>query len=165
DPADSPHSSPSASSTPQSPVLPWEVIERAIDLCAGDKATLCALALTCSHLHPRSLFVLFTNVDIQSQDQLMKFHDAVQAAPHLQSVVQSLSFPWDNFSPFSLLSILPGLRHVTFDGISSVNTDDRQLSQLTPLGGRQFAAGLRSLTIRRASFPMPIAFLNFISTF
>ncbi|TBU38360.1 hypothetical protein BD309DRAFT_530806 [Dichomitus squalens] len=159
DPADSPHSSPSASSTSQSPALPWEVIERAIDLCAGDKATLCAFALTCSQLHPRSLFVLFTNVDIQSQEQLKRFYDAVQAQPQLQPVVQLLSFPWDDFSPFPLLSILPSLRHVAFDRISLANTRDRQL------GGRPLAAGLRSLTIRGASFPTQSAFLKFISAF
>ncbi|EJF55394.1 hypothetical protein DICSQDRAFT_175972 [Dichomitus squalens LYAD-421 SS1] len=97
------------SSTPQSPALPWEVIERAIDLCAGDKATLCAVALTCSQLHSRSIFVLFTDVDMQSEDQLIQFHNAVQAQSHLQPIVRSLSFPWDDVSPFPLLSILPGL--------------------------------------------------------
>ncbi|TBU37397.1 hypothetical protein BD309DRAFT_816366, partial [Dichomitus squalens] len=103
------------SSIAQSPALPWEVIERAIDLCSGDKATLCAFALTCSQLHPRSLFVLFTNVDLRSLKQLVAFYHAVQAQSHLQPVVKSLSFPWGDLSesPFPLLSILPGLRNVT----------------------------------------------------
>ncbi|TBU21332.1 hypothetical protein BD311DRAFT_598576, partial [Dichomitus squalens] len=149
--------------TMQSPTLPWEVIERAIDCCSGDNATLCACALTCSQLHPRSLFVLFANVDIKTHKQLMKFYEAVQAKPHLQPVVQSLSFPWDQFSPFSLLSILPGLRHVTFDSITRM--EDTQFSPPTPLCVRQFSRGLRSLTIRRASFPMQTAFLNFLSAY
>ncbi|TBU28033.1 hypothetical protein BD311DRAFT_865675 [Dichomitus squalens] len=108
--AGSPHALPSASSTTQSPVLPWEVIERTIDFCAGDKVTLCTFALTCSQLHPRSIFVLFTDVDIQSEKQLIRFYDAVCARSHLQPVVRFLSFPWEKFSPFPLLSIFPGLR-------------------------------------------------------
>ncbi|TBU57929.1 hypothetical protein BD310DRAFT_820551, partial [Dichomitus squalens] len=160
-----PHPLPSASSTPHSPMLPWEVIERAIDHCSGDKTTLCAFALTCSQLHPRSLFVLFTDVHLRSTEQLTAFYHAVRAQPRLQPVVQSLSFPWNDFSPFPLLSILPGLRHVAFDTISSVNTDGRQISQLAQIGGRPFAASLRSLTIRGTSFPMQTAFLNFISAF
>ncbi|TBU51348.1 hypothetical protein BD310DRAFT_360258 [Dichomitus squalens] len=93
----------------------------------------------------------------------MKFYEAVQAKPRLQPVVQSLSFPWDQFSPFSLLSILPGLRHVTFDSITRM--EDTQFSPPTPLCVRQFSGGLRSLTIRRAWFPMQTAFLNFLSAF
>ncbi|TBU53781.1 hypothetical protein BD310DRAFT_937368 [Dichomitus squalens] len=77
---------------------------------------LCAFALTCSQLHPRSRFVLLANVDLQSQEQLKKFYDAVQAQPHLQPLVRYLSVPWYKFSPFPLLSILPGLRHVAFNG-------------------------------------------------
>ncbi|TBU51347.1 WD40 repeat-like protein [Dichomitus squalens] len=151
DPAESQHPSPLLSSITQSaPALPWEVIETAIDLCSGDNATLCALALTCSQLHPRSLLVLFTNVDIHSQKQLKQLYDAVQAKPHLQPVVKSLSFSWDDVSPFPLLSILPGLRDVTFKRISSVIRDDSQL----PL-----------LTIRDASFQTETIFLRFLSAF
>ncbi|TBU52828.1 hypothetical protein BD310DRAFT_831393, partial [Dichomitus squalens] len=132
----------SVSSTPQSPALPWEVIERAVELCSGDKATLCALALTCSQLHPRSLFVLFTIADLRSTKQLMAFYDAVQSQPHLQPVVQSLSFAWDDFSPFPLLSILPALHRVTFNKISSVKNHDVQLSHPGLICNSQFATGL-----------------------
>ncbi|TBU60033.1 hypothetical protein BD310DRAFT_357816 [Dichomitus squalens] len=149
------------SSIAQSPALPWEVIERAIDLCSGDKATLCAFALTCSQLHPRSLFVLFTNVDLRSLKQLVAFYHAVQAQSHLQPVVKSLSFPWGDLSesPFPLLSILPGLRNVTFNSIYPVIRDDIQLSQSTLL------CGLQSLTIRDAVFRTQTAFLRFLSAF
>ncbi|TBU32657.1 hypothetical protein BD311DRAFT_750452 [Dichomitus squalens] len=112
--ANSLHLSPLVSSTTQSPALPWEVVERAVELCSGDKATLCALALSCSQLHPRSVFVLFTDVDLLSEKQLMDFYDAVQTQSHLQPVARSLSLPWSEVSPFPLLFILPGLRHVTF---------------------------------------------------
>ncbi|TBU36686.1 hypothetical protein BD309DRAFT_877890 [Dichomitus squalens] len=166
DPAESQHPSPLLSSITQSaPALPWEVIETAIDLCSGDNATLCALALTCSQLHPRSLLVLFTNVDIHSQKQLKQLYDAVQAKPHLQPVVKSLSFSWDDVSPFPLLSILPGLRDVTFKRISSVIRDDSQLPLSTPPCGRQSFTGLRSLTIRDASFQTETIFLRFLSAF
>ncbi|TBU41354.1 hypothetical protein BD309DRAFT_277080 [Dichomitus squalens] len=134
--------------TTQSPALPWEVIERAIDHCSGDKTTLCTLALTCSQLHPCSLFVLFTNVDIQIQEQLKKFYDAVQAQPHLQPLVRSLSFPWDKFSVFPLLSILPGLRHVAFKGDILVFRVGSQLLQ----PDLQLVTSVRSLTIRSAGF-------------
>ncbi|TBU56211.1 hypothetical protein BD310DRAFT_634800 [Dichomitus squalens] len=159
------HLSSLVSSTLQFPVLPWEVIESVIDLCSGDKATLRAFALTCSQLHPRSLFILFTNVDIQSPNQLIHFYDAVQAQPHLRPIVQSLSFPWDGFSPFPLLSILPGLRHVTFDRNSLVKIDDTQLSHPTPLCGGQFATSLRSLTVRGAWFQTRTTFIRLLSAF
>ncbi|EJF57421.1 hypothetical protein DICSQDRAFT_173977 [Dichomitus squalens LYAD-421 SS1] len=155
------HPSPS---TVQSPALPWEVIERAINLCAGDNATLRTIALTCSQLHPRSLFVLFTNVDIQSKEKLIQFYDAVQARSHLQPVVRSLSFPWGDF-PSPLLSILPSLRRVTFDRISMLIEDNNQLPQSTLSPGGQFATSLRSLTIRPASFQMEAIFLRFLSAF
>ncbi|TBU29654.1 hypothetical protein BD311DRAFT_258294 [Dichomitus squalens] len=160
----SPRLSQSQPSTAQSPALPWEVIERVIELCSSDKATLCAFALTCSQLHPRSLFVLFTNVEIQSAKQLKTFYDAVQAQPRLQPLVRSLSFPCEDFSPFPLLSILPGLRHLTFNRISSAIGDDIQHSQSTLLG-RQSVTSLRSLTIRCARFQTQATLLRFLSAF
>ncbi|TBU38298.1 hypothetical protein BD309DRAFT_815735, partial [Dichomitus squalens] len=156
------HRAPSGSSTARSPALPWEVIERTIDHCSGDATMLCAFALTCSQLHPRSLFVLFKSVHLRSATQLMGFYDAVRAQPHLQPVVQSLSFPWDDFYPFPLLSILPNLRHLTFNWILSVIWDDIQLSQSC---GMQSVAGLQTLTIRSARFGTRSAFLHFLSIF
>ncbi|TBU53506.1 hypothetical protein BD310DRAFT_829932, partial [Dichomitus squalens] len=152
---------------PDSPALPWEVIEKVIDCFSSDKATLCAFALTCSQLHPRSLFVLFTNVDLRSMKQLEAFYHAVQAQSHLQPVVQSLSFPWvgEDISPFPLLSILPGLRHVTLNGISPVDIDDYLPSQSTPLCGWQFATSLLNLTIRSARFRTRTVFVHFLSVF
>ncbi|TBU51035.1 hypothetical protein BD310DRAFT_835533 [Dichomitus squalens] len=160
----SPRLSQSQPSTAQSPALPWEVIERVIELCSSDKATLCAFALTCSQLHPRSLYVLFTNVEIQSAKQLKTFYDTVQAQPRLQPLVRSLSFPCEDFSPFPLLSILPGLRHLTFDRISSAIGDTIQHSQSTLLG-RQSVTSLRSLTIRCARFQTQATLLRFLSAF
>ncbi|TBU24728.1 hypothetical protein BD311DRAFT_729152 [Dichomitus squalens] len=156
------HRAPSGSSTARSPALPWEVIERTIDHCSGDATMLCAFALTCRQLHPRSLFVLFKSVHLRSATQLMGFYDAVRAQPHLQPVVQSLSFPWDDFYPFPLLSILPNLRHLTFNWILSVIWDDIQLSQSC---GMQSVAGLQTLTIRSARFGTRSAFLHFLSIF
>ncbi|TBU54406.1 hypothetical protein BD310DRAFT_828009 [Dichomitus squalens] len=160
--ANSLHSSPSVSSTAQSPALPWEVIERTIDHCSGDHSTLRTIALTCSQLHPRSVFVPFTDVYLRSEEQITGFYNAVQAQPYFQPVVQFLSFPWpaDDISPFPLLSFLPGHRHLTFDGITSINTDDIQLLHATP-----FATGLLSLTIRGAWFRTYTAFLQFLSAF
>ncbi|TBU21802.1 hypothetical protein BD311DRAFT_677486 [Dichomitus squalens] len=159
------HPSQSVASTAQSPALPWEVIEKSIDHCFGDRAALCAFSLTCSQLRPRSLFVLFTNVDIQSAKQLKAFYDAVQAQPLLQPVVNSLSSPWDEASPSDLLSILPRLRHVTFTKISFMITDDIHLPQSTLLCGDQRATSLRTLFIQNASFPLQSTFLHFLSAF
>ncbi|TBU53842.1 hypothetical protein BD310DRAFT_829240 [Dichomitus squalens] len=166
DPANPIHPSQSVSSTAcQSPALPWEVIERTIDHCFGDRASLRAFSLTCSQLRPRSLFVLFINVDIQSAKQLKAFYDAVQAQPHLQPVVKSLSFPWDEASPSLLLSILPGLRQITFNKISFVITDHDRLSQSPLPSGDQRVTSLRSLFIQNASFPLQSTFLHFLSAF
>ncbi|TBU36775.1 hypothetical protein BD309DRAFT_694935 [Dichomitus squalens] len=160
--ANSWHPTPSVSPAAQSLALPWEVIERVVDLCSGDKVALRAFALTCSQLQPRSLFVLFSNVDIQSAKQLIQFYDAVQAQPHLQPVVRSLSLPWTEVSPFPLLSILPCLHHVTFNGLSFVIGIDIQLPQSTLLCGGQCLSGLRSLTIHGARFQTRTAFLHFL---
>ncbi|EJF60424.1 WD40 repeat-like protein [Dichomitus squalens LYAD-421 SS1] len=148
--------------TGDSPALPWEVIERTIDHCSGDHSTLRTIALTCSQLHPRSVFVPLTDVYLRSEEQITGFYNAVRAQPYFQPVVQFLSFPWpaDDISPFPLLSFLPGLRHLTFDGITSINTDDIQLLHATP-----FATGLLSLTIRGAWFRTYTAFLQFLSAF
>ncbi|TBU44376.1 hypothetical protein BD309DRAFT_813266, partial [Dichomitus squalens] len=146
----------SGSSVVQSPALPWEVIERVIDLCSNDKTALRGVALTCIQLYPRSRFVLFTNVKLRSANQLMKFYDAVQAQPHLQPVVQSLSFPWGIVPSPQLLSILPGLHHVTFNKISSA---------IGQLPQSALHSGLRSLTIRDARFQSPAAFFRFLSAF
>ncbi|TBU52188.1 hypothetical protein BD310DRAFT_832768, partial [Dichomitus squalens] len=160
--ANSWHPTPSVSPAAQSLALPWEVIERVVDLCSGDKVALRAFALTCSQLQPRSLFVLFSNVDIQSAKQLIQFYDAVQAQPHLQPVVRSLSLPWTEVSPFPLLSILPCLHHVTFNGLSFVIGIDIQLPQSTLLCGGQCLSGLRSLIIHGARFQTRTAFLHFL---
>ncbi|TBU37877.1 hypothetical protein BD309DRAFT_828946, partial [Dichomitus squalens] len=161
------HPSPSVSSPAQSPALPWEVIEKVIDCCSGDTTTLCAFALTCSQLHPRSLFVLFTNVDLRSMRQLMAFYHAVQAQPRLQPVVQTLSFPRveEEFSPFPLLSILPGLHQLAFDTFFSLDIDNELPSQSTALCGWQFATSLRDLTIRSTGFRTRTVFLQFLSVF
>ncbi|TBU22375.1 hypothetical protein BD311DRAFT_152313, partial [Dichomitus squalens] len=146
--------------TTPSPALPWEVIERAIDHCSGDKAALCALALTCSQLHPRSRFVLFTNVDIETQEQLKRFYDAVHAQPHLRPLVRSLSFLWDEFSPFPLLSILPGLHRVAFDGDTVFRVDSQLLQP-----DLQLVSSVRSLTIRGVRVHSESALLRFVSAF
>ncbi|TBU57538.1 hypothetical protein BD310DRAFT_880731 [Dichomitus squalens] len=127
--------------------------------------TLRTIALTCSQLCPRSLFVLYTKVVLRSTKQLVKFYDAVQAQPHLQPVVRSLSFPWNDFSPFPLLSILHGLRHVAFDRISSVIGDDVQLPLSTLVHDRRLATSIRSISIRNAIFPTQTTFLDFLSNF
>ncbi|TBU33979.1 hypothetical protein BD311DRAFT_338806 [Dichomitus squalens] len=163
--ANSLHALPSVSSTVRSPALPWEVIERVIDLCSGDKNTLRTFALTCSQLHPRSLFIFFTNVELRCATQLKGFYDSVQAQSHLQPVVQSLSFPWNACSPFSLLSILPSLRHVTFDTIPGFNGLWPPPALPNYLYHRPFVTGIRSLTIRRTWFRAGTAFLHFLSAF
>ncbi|TBU37173.1 hypothetical protein BD309DRAFT_905619, partial [Dichomitus squalens] len=151
----------------RSPALPWEVIEMAINHCSDDTATLRAFALTCSQLHPRSTIVLFKHVDIQSQNQLSRFYHAVQARPHLQLVVRSLSFPRNGHSPFplQLLSILPRLHHVTFTGRSLISVRNAELNQSTPISGMQFATSLGSLMIRNATFHSQVDFLDFLVNF
>ncbi|TBU24679.1 hypothetical protein BD309DRAFT_829280, partial [Dichomitus squalens] len=151
----------------RSPALPWEVIEMAINHCSGDTATLRALALTCSQLRPCSTTVLFKHVDTQSHDQLSLFYHAVQARPHLQLVVRSLSFPLEIFSPFSLhlLSILPRLHHVAFTGRSLSSVRYIALKQSTPISGMQFAISLRSLMIRNATLHSQTDFLDFLMNF
>ncbi|TBU56950.1 hypothetical protein BD310DRAFT_881649 [Dichomitus squalens] len=156
------HPSPSNPPTMQYLALPVEVIESVIDRCSRDTKTLLAFALTCRDLHPRSIIVLFTKVRPHSRDRLFDLCDVLKAKPERQPIVQSLSIDWDDFAPYPLLSILPALRHITFDtyGHRPVLCHPSTL-RCCRLSG----TGIRSLTIEDAIFSTCTAFLQFLSAF
>ncbi|TBU36118.1 hypothetical protein BD309DRAFT_49648 [Dichomitus squalens] len=138
--------------------LPVEVIESVIDRCSRDTKTLLAFALTCRDLHPRSIIVLFTKVRPRSRDRLFDLCDVLKAKPERQPIVQSLSVVWKEFAPYPLLSILPALRHIMFEGPMECHPS-------TVLCCRLSGIGIRSLTIKNAKFSTCTAFLQFLAAF
>lgn len=110
-----PYSSKPVMSTLPSPALPWEVIEMVIGHSANSVVTLYSLTLTCRNLRPYSTILLFCRVELQNRVQLFDLCMVLQAKPHLQPCVQSVSIPIDEFSPHPLLSILPNLSEIKFE--------------------------------------------------
>ncbi|TBU36651.1 hypothetical protein BD309DRAFT_877989 [Dichomitus squalens] len=157
--------SPSNPPTMQYLALPVEVIESVIDCCSDDTDTILALALTCRDLHPRSILVLFTDVRPQSRDRLIDLCDVLKAKPERQPFVQSLSIRWKDFAPYPLLSILPSLRHITFDTFELFKERPILCHPSTLLCCRRFGCGIRSLTITYAQFSTCTAFLQFLAAF
>ena len=95
----------------KSPRLPWEVIERVIDLSGSRMQTLCSLALTCSQLRPRSRLVMFGRVQLKSSDRVIAFIAFLLANPQLKSLVHTINVTPAAFGP-SLLYMLPNLSSI-----------------------------------------------------
>ena len=93
------------------PRLPWEVIERAIDISCGHPNTLCSLALTCRQLRSRSRLVMFRRVQLESSDHVFDFVAFLQANPQLKTLVRTIVVTPAAFGP-SLLYILPNLSSI-----------------------------------------------------
>lgn len=114
-----PSFSPSTSLTPllmQSPLLPWEVIERVISHShSGDDLeveTLSSFSLTCHQLRPHALCCMVADVGFKNRDQIFSFCDFLHAKPHLNPLVRSIVVNPVDFAPFPLLHILPNLSKI-----------------------------------------------------
>ncbi|KAI1791036.1 hypothetical protein LXA43DRAFT_836628, partial [Ganoderma leucocontextum] len=92
--------------------LPWEVIERVIEHSADSTVTLYSFTLTCSELRPRSTILLLRRVEPKNREQLFALCAVLQARPHLQPCVRSVSILPSQFSPHPLLRILPNLSEI-----------------------------------------------------
>ena len=93
------------------PRLPWEVIERVIDISCGRPNTLCSLALTCRQLRPRSHVVMFGRIQLESSDHVFDFVAFLQANSQLKTLVRTIVVTPAAFGP-SLLYILPNLSSI-----------------------------------------------------
>ena len=112
------HNTPSKSpAMSPSPALPWEVIERVIDHSADNTEMLRSFALTSRHLQPRSTFLLLGRVTsrLKNRNQLFALCAFLQTKPHLPCV-RSVTIPAHEFSPDSLLRILPNLSNIELTG-------------------------------------------------
>ncbi|TBU37571.1 hypothetical protein BD309DRAFT_876163 [Dichomitus squalens] len=156
---------PLSSSPPimQSLTLPVEVVEGVVDCCSGDATTLLAFSLTCRDIHPRSILVLYTHVELEDRDQLFDFCDALKAKPERQPIVQSLLIYGEDFAPYPLLSMLPALRHIKFEGGGEQSI--LQWYPSTLLCCRRSGSSIRNLTIRDYTFSTCTAFLRILSAF
>ena len=79
----------------QSPLLPWEVIERVISHAHSDDdpelETLFSFSLTCHQLRPRALCFMVADVGFKNRDQIFSFCNFLQAKPHLTHLVHSIT--------------------------------------------------------------------------
>ena len=152
-----------------SPLLPWEVIERVIDHSAECTTTLCSFALSCHQLHPRSSFLLFSDVHLTSRNRLFTFCDVLQARPDFRPLVRSLTIPPREFSPFPLLAILHNLQSITFDGQANNLFDPRSkfvlMHKSTLQCCRKLGQGVRSLTLTGLQFRDCTAVIRLITAF
>lgn len=131
--------------TMQSPLLPWEIIERVIGYSGDHPETLFSFSLTCRQLRPRALCFMVASADFKNRDQIFDFCDFLQAKPHLKPLVLSITVILVDFAPFPLLHILPSLSKISFvsprhhvgthlaedddageDGISSEDSDSTE---------------------------------------
>ena len=96
------------------PRLPWEVIERVIDLSCDNSPTLRSFSLTCRQLHPRSRCAMFARVDLSSRDRIFAFLDFLQDNPYLIPFVRSVVAQPLDFAPFPLLRVLSSLSYIRF---------------------------------------------------
>ena len=98
----------------QSPLLPWEVIERVIGHSGDHPETLHSFSLTCRQLRPRALCFMVADAKFKTRDQIFDFCDFLQAKPHLKPLVRSIAVDPVHFAPFPLLHILPNLSAISF---------------------------------------------------
>ena len=108
-----PSSSPAMS---PSPSLPWDVIERVVDLSAKNTQALKNLTLTCRDLRPRSTFLLLACVTLKTRNQLLNLFTLLQTKARIQPFVRLVSILTHEFSPYALPCVLPILSEIDFVG-------------------------------------------------
>ena len=101
------------------PLLPWEVIERIINHSGDHPTTLHNFSLTCRSLRPRALCLLVAHVVFKSRLSIFSFCDFIEAKPHLNPLVRSITVNPNDFAPFPCLYILPNLYELTFAPVNS----------------------------------------------
>lgn len=139
----------------KSPRLPWEVIERVVDLFCDDFRTLHSFSLTCRELRPRSRCVMFSRVDLRSRDRIFAFIDFLQDKPYLIPFVRSVIVHPLDFAPFPLLHILSRLTHIGFSfGVYEPTTKrkDCVLHQSTLTCLQRFGSNIHTLHLTNVRF-------------
>ena len=96
-------------------LLPWEIIERIIELASDNLDLLRSFSLTCRQLRPRSFsLILGQYVFIYSPDRAIEFCSFLREQPQLQPLVLSITISPINFRPFPLMKLLPRLSTLHF---------------------------------------------------
>ncbi len=149
------------------PLLPWEVIERAVDQFHGHPKTLRSLALTCRQLLPRTRVVMFARVRFETREHVFAFVDFLQKNPLLKPVVRSIAVWPPDLAPVPLLRILPSLSEIEFTS-DDQNTDldlapHMHQSSLTCF--LLLGTHIRTLSLSRLDFETCISFARVLLAF
>ena len=139
-----------------SPLLPWEVIERVIGHSSDHSSTLYNLSLTCRQLRPRALCLMVAHVALKSRERIFDFCAVLQAKPHLKPLVRSTVVDPTDFAPVPFLRILPNLSEIRFTS-SKETIVATHSSNLTCI--RLFAAHVKTLHLSNVFFAtyLPLA--------
>ncbi len=146
--------------------LPWEVLERIIDLSGEDSNTLRDFSLTCRQLHPRSRCVLFTRLDFKSRERISAFVDFLQDNPHLKPIVRSIVIQPSDFAPFPLLYILQNLSEIRFASRAClIATIPTQWHHSSLTCSQRFGSNVQSLHLGCLSFVTYLPFARVLLAF
>ena len=118
------------------PHLPWELIERVVDLSRGRPHTLCSFSLTCRQLCSRSRLLMLARVQLENADRVFAFVAFLLANPELKASVHTIIVTPADFVP-SLLCILPDLSSIEC-------ADESRFEELEDEGRRELDTRVRS---------------------
>ena len=144
--------------------LPWELIERIIGHSCDDPNAIRNFSLTCRELNPRSICLLVAEPRLYSRDKIFDFSDFLQAKPHLQPLVRSITVGPDDFAPFPLLRILPNLSKIEFAD-AYATPPDMVLNRSTLTICQLLGTRIQSLSFCNINFTTSIRFLQVLSAF
>ena len=153
----------------QSPLLPWEVIEKVIDHSRDNPNSLRSFSLTCRELLPRSrCLMLAGGVHLKSRDHAFALVDFLQANPHLKSFISSIIVQPADLPPFPLLHILSDLSEITFTARwpntgTAVPSGSLHPSTLTCF--RRFGSRIQTLCLSHITFSTSLAFVQLLLAF
>ena len=167
-PASSPVSSPVRASFAMGFSLPWEVLERMIDLSGDHCNVLRGFSLTCQQLLPRSRWVLFSRLDFKNRERVFAFVDFLDDNPHLKAVVRSVMVRPDDFAPFPLLYILPNLSEIRFKSgecLIAAHILPTIWHQSSLACSQRFGANIRTLHLSCLSFATYLPFARALLAF
>ena len=163
-----------------SPLLPWEVIERVIshsyEPAIGTPQryrwpitpeSILNFSLTCRDLRPRSLCFLVANAILYTRDKAFDFCDFLEAKPHLQPFVRSISVDPENFAPIPLLQVhvLPNLSRVEFFDLKGRIDSQLSLNPSILTCSRLLSGRIQTLSISMLYFKSSLQCFQLLSAF
>ena len=150
----------------QSPLLPWEVIERMIGHSGDHPELLHSFSLTCHNLRPRALCLLVANFSFKSRVKIFDFCDFLRAKPHLKPLVSSVTADPRDFAPVPLFDVVPNLSEITLAASNSKEDPPRIiLNRFSLTCFQRLGTHIHTLRLFHLSFPTYLEFARVFSAF